>query len=85
MRCRRRSAPFEIQVDAVVPNCLASGLYYPKAKFVDDSAGRAAIAALVPFGRLGEPAEVGELIAFLASGKAPFVAGQVVDFTGGRS
>jgi NAD(P)-dependent dehydrogenase (short-subunit alcohol dehydrogenase family) len=28
---------------------------------------------------------VGELIAFLASGKAPFVTGQVVDFTGGWS
>jgi 3-oxoacyl-[acyl-carrier protein] reductase len=47
--------------------------------------GRAAISALVPFGRLGDPAEVGELIAFLASGLSPFVTGQVVDFTGGWS
>jgi NAD(P)-dependent dehydrogenase (short-subunit alcohol dehydrogenase family) len=81
----KEAAPFEIQVNVVAPNYLASELYYPKAKFVDDPAGRAAIAALVPFGRLGEPAEAGELIAFLASGRAPFVTGQVIDFTGGWS
>ncbi|HMV20831.1 MAG TPA: SDR family oxidoreductase [Rhodocyclaceae bacterium] len=43
----------------------------------------AAIAAKVPLGRLGKPEEVGELIAFLASGRASFVTGQVIDFTGG--
>ncbi|HRF13443.1 MAG: SDR family oxidoreductase [Candidatus Accumulibacter phosphatis] len=34
-------------------------------------------------GRLGEPQEIGELIAFLASGRSPFATGQVVNFTGG--
>jgi 3-oxoacyl-[acyl-carrier protein] reductase len=37
----------------------------------------------VPFGRLGEPEEVGALIALLASGKSPFTTGQVIYFTGG--
>ena len=37
----------------------------------------------VPAGRLGTPEEVGELIAFFASGRSPFVTGQVVYFTGG--
>lgn len=50
-----------------------------------DPTGRAKIAAAAPFGRLGRPEEVGELIAFLASGRSPFVTGQMVDFTGGWS
>ncbi|MCQ9155181.1 SDR family oxidoreductase [Acidomonas methanolica] len=77
------AAPFQIQVNVVGPNYLASELYYPRAKFVDDAAGREEIARIVPFGRLGDPREVGELIAFLASGKSPFMTGQVVYFSGG--
>ena len=77
------AAPFEIQVNVVAPNYLASELYYPKARFVDDPAGRAAIAEIVPFGRLGQPEEIGELVAFLVSGKSPFTTGQTIGFTGG--
>jgi NAD(P)-dependent dehydrogenase (short-subunit alcohol dehydrogenase family) len=78
-------APFGVQVNVVAPNYLASELYYPKARFVDDPAGRKQIADTVPFGRLGEPREVGELIAFLASGRSAFTTGQVIHFTGGWS
>jgi NAD(P)-dependent dehydrogenase (short-subunit alcohol dehydrogenase family) len=77
------AAPFEVQVNVVAPNYLASELYYPKARFVDDPAGRAAVAEIVPFGRLGQPEEIGELVAFLVSGKSPFVTGQTIGFTGG--
>jgi NAD(P)-dependent dehydrogenase (short-subunit alcohol dehydrogenase family) len=38
---------------------------------------------MVPMQRLGRPDEIGALIAFLASGKAEFVTGQVIAFTGG--
>jgi NAD(P)-dependent dehydrogenase (short-subunit alcohol dehydrogenase family) len=79
----REAAPFGIQANVVAPNYLYSEMYYPRARFVDDPAGRAEIAKLVPFGRLGEQEEVGALIAFLASGKSPFTTGQVVYFTGG--
>lgn len=78
-------APFQVQVNVVAPNYLASELYYPRARFVDDPEGRARIAALVPFGRLGQPEEVGALIAFLVSGRSPFTTGQMIDFTGGWS
>jgi 3-oxoacyl-[acyl-carrier protein] reductase len=37
-----------------------------------------------PLGRIGEPAEVGRVVAFLASEAASFVNGAVVDITGGR-
>jgi NAD(P)-dependent dehydrogenase (short-subunit alcohol dehydrogenase family) len=57
-------------------------MYHPRARFVDDPAGRQLIANTVPAGRLGEPHEVGELIAFLASGRSAFTTGQVIGFTG---
>jgi NAD(P)-dependent dehydrogenase (short-subunit alcohol dehydrogenase family) len=79
----KEAAPFGIQVNVVAPNYLYSETYYPRARFIDDPAGRAQIAAKVPLGRLGEPQEVGELIVFLVSGRAAFVTGQVINFTGG--
>jgi len=79
----REVAPHGIQVNIVAPNYLYSEAYYPRARFIDDPAGRELIAAKVPMGRLGHPEEIGELIGFLASGRAAFVTGQVIDFTGG--
>ncbi len=38
----------------------------------------------IPLGRIGEPAEVGRLVAFLASEAASYVNGAVVDVNGGR-
>ena len=81
----KEAAPDGVQVNVVAPNYLESALYYPPAVYVDDPAGRAKIAATVPFGRLGRAEEIGALIAFLASGRSPFVTGQMVDFSGGWS
>jgi len=53
------------------------------ASFIDDPKERDLIAGIVPMGRLGTPEEIGELVAFLASGRSPFVTGQVIHFTGG--
>lgn len=79
----REVAGYGIQVNVVAPNYLYSEMYYPRAKFIDLQEGRERIAAIVPAGRLGSQEEVGELIAFLVSGKATFVTGQIVFFTGG--
>jgi NAD(P)-dependent dehydrogenase (short-subunit alcohol dehydrogenase family) len=79
----REVARFGIQVNVVAPNYLYSEMYYPRARFIDDPQGREQIAQTVPMGRLGTPQEIGELIAFLASGKSGFVTGQVIYFTGG--
>jgi len=76
-------AAFGIQVNVVAPNYLYSEMYYPRARFIDDPEGRQAIARTVPAGRLGTPEEVGELIAFLVSGRSKFTTGQVIYFTGG--
>lgn len=76
-------APFGIQVNVLAPNYLYSEAYYPRARFIDDPKGREEIAAIVPMGRLGNPEEAGELVAFLASGRSEFMTGQVINLTGG--
>ena len=76
-------APHGIPVNAIAPNYLTSETYYPRARFVDDPAGRAYIEQTVPAGRLGRPEEIGELIRYLATMEGTFLTGAVIDFSGG--
>jgi 3-oxoacyl-[acyl-carrier protein] reductase len=43
----------------------------------------AAVGAAIPAGRLGEPAELGSLVAFLASTHASYITGGVYQVDGG--
>jgi len=79
----RELAPHGIQVNAIAPNFLYSETYYPRAQWMDDPKYVQRLKDMVPMGRLGRPDEIGALISFLASGKAEFVTGQVIAFTGG--
>jgi NAD(P)-dependent dehydrogenase (short-subunit alcohol dehydrogenase family) len=76
-------APHGIPVNAIAPNFLYSESYYPRARFIDDAEGQAYIARTVPAGRLGQPAELGELVRYLAVGAGSFHTGSVIDFAGG--
>lgn len=60
-----------------------SELYYPPDIWENDPVCRDYLKGHVPMGRLGRPEELGELVAFLASGKCDFVSGQVIPFSGG--
>lgn len=79
----RELAPFNIAVNAIAPNYFANEMYFPKARFVDDPAGRAFVARMVPAGRLGRPEELAELVTFLATTRARFMTGTALEFTGG--
>jgi 3-oxoacyl-[acyl-carrier protein] reductase len=45
----------------------------------------ASITETIPMGRLGEPRELGALVAFLASEHAAYITGQTVLLDGGRN
>lgn len=78
----RELAPHAVQVNAVAPNFVESPTYFPP-DLLADPAKRAKITANIPLGRLAKPSEVGKLVAYLASGDADFVTGQVLPFAGG--
>ena len=44
---------------------------------------KARMASLSPFNRIGQPGEVAEVVAFLASARASWVQGQVIQPNGG--
>jgi 3-oxoacyl-[acyl-carrier protein] reductase len=49
----------------------------------DDATIQAHVTAGIPLGRLGEPAEVGQLVAFLSSEQAGYITGAVYQIDGG--
>jgi len=65
-----------ITVNAVAPGIIASPM-------ATDAFPPEAIARLVPMKRAGEPAEVAELVEFLASDRAAYISGQVISINGG--
>lgn len=68
-------------------NCLAPSLTRTPlaAALTGNPAMAQAIAALHPLPRLGEPEDIGPLAAFLVSGEAGWITGQVIGVDGGRS
>jgi NAD(P)-dependent dehydrogenase (short-subunit alcohol dehydrogenase family) len=68
----------EYAAHGVTSNALAPTLI--ETDMVKDMAD---MAARIPVGRLGQPAEVADLVAFLCSAHAGFITGAVVDINGG--
>lgn len=72
-------APRRVRVNAVAPGPVDTDLF--RAGKTDEA--RARSAAMSPFNRIGTPAEVAEVVAFLLSSKASWVHGQIVQPNGG--
>jgi 3-oxoacyl-[acyl-carrier protein] reductase len=75
----------ELAADGILVNAIAPALIETpmNAETAPDVLAR--LKTLIPMGRLGQPAEVAELIAWLASERCSFSTGAVYDITGGRA
>ncbi len=72
-------APRRVRVNAVAPGPVDTDLF--RAGKTEEMKQRSA--AMSPLNRIGEPREIGEVVAFLASDKASWIDGQVVQPNGG--
>ena len=71
-----------IRVNAVAPGTIATELAQ-KAVLTDDAA-KARIMSRTPMRRLGEPSEIADVVAWLASDAASYITGEIVTVDGGR-
>lgn len=69
-----------IRVNCVAPGWVATGMTAPT---LADPEERAKVCATIPLGRVGTPEEIAAPIAFLASDRASFMTGEIVNVNGG--
>jgi len=74
----REVAPHGIAVNAVAPGMMRTEM---TAKTL--AANEAKYRARIPLGRIGDPAEIADVIVFLASDRASYMTGATVDVSGG--
>ncbi|QJC54140.1 SDR family oxidoreductase [Paenibacillus albicereus] len=75
-------APRGITVNAIQPGVIDTEM---NAVMLQDTGGRAYAAGLSAFGRWGEPEDVADIAAFLASSDSRWVTGQLLDASGGSA
>lgn len=81
LQAASKSLALELASRNITVNCVAPGIVAGKmAQAVFDAQ---AIASLVPARRAGQPEEVAELVAFLASDAAAYITGQTISINGG--
>ncbi len=74
-------APHGIRVNAIGPGSIMTDML---ASVNSDPAARNRVLSRTPLGRIGEPAEIAAIAAFLASDEASYVTGQTIYADGGR-
>ena len=74
----RQLAPYGINVNGVAPHAIETEM---SSEWSEEK--RKAIIEAIPLKRLGQPEEVAEAALFLASNKAGFITGEILDVNGG--
>jgi len=74
-------APHGIRVNAIGPGSIITEML---GTVMADDAARKRILSRTPIGRIGDPAEIAAIAAFLASDQASYVTGQTIYADGGR-
>ena len=74
-------APHGIRVNAIAPGSIMTDVLR---KVADNPEEMNKVLSRVPLGRVGEPEEVGEIAAFLASDSASYIVGETIYADGGR-
>ena len=77
-------APDHIRVNAVAPVIGETALLETFMGLPDTPDNRAKFTATIPMGRLSTPADVADAVLYLASARAAFVTGVVLEVDGGR-
>jgi 2-hydroxycyclohexanecarboxyl-CoA dehydrogenase len=75
----REMARYQVRVNCVCPGPTDTALF---ASFAGPKL-REALTKAIPLRRLGQPADIANVVAFLASDEASFVTGQIVSVSGG--
>ncbi len=79
----RDYAPHNVRVNAVCPGEVRTPML--ESNLARSGRSLDELNALVPFGRIGEPAEIAATIAFLASDEAPYLCGSLLEITGAQA
>jgi 3-oxoacyl-[acyl-carrier protein] reductase len=80
-----RSWAMELAKHQITVNLVAPGWIPTERHDTDPDEAKAAYAATVPMGHMGEHEDVGNAVAFLASDEAKFITGQKLSVNGGNS
>ncbi len=78
-----RALARELGSRGITVNCVAPGFIATDMTEVLPEAQKAALLAQIPVGRLGEPREIADAVAFLASPKAAYISGTELHVNGG--
>jgi 3-oxoacyl-[acyl-carrier protein] reductase len=76
-----KSLSIELASRGITVNAVAPGII--ETTMIDGKLATAIVERMVPMKRMGQPAEVADLVAFLASDRAAYITGQVISINGG--